>query len=696
MNRIQWFVITVVVMLYVPATLRAGEASPEREQLLSILENITSEEEAVRRQAFEEVRRMGARGVEQLIRMLAELGEGKDAGVRFALHGLAAHVIRPGAEVERAAFARVLCEQLERDLPVRVKQFLLRQLQIAGREESVPALAECLTKEELAETARQALLANPTAAALDALRAALPQARDTLRLGLIQALGQRRDRGSGEALMAEASSPQVEVRIAALEALGQIGEVRAEPIIVAALDKGTSRERRAAFDACLRLGAQLLGAEEHEKALELYTRALERAPSNYHRRAALLALGKVRSADAARVALPYMSDAQATVRLAAAECLARIPNREVAGLITAALKRAEPPLRAALLRVLARRKEPQAAEAIAAARRDANAEVRVTAFYLRGELADPALEPTLLEAAKAGSDFIHPIALEAYLKLAQARLDRKEKDAALAMFTRALELARTTALRRAALRGLAAVGSTKSLPIVRPLLEDEAVRGEALRAYVAIAAALAAAGERTRAIEMLQETVRMRPPREVAEGAVRKLRELGVKIDPAREAGFVTCWWIIGPFPGQNVDREFPPEKGVELEATLKVDDRELRWVKHHTADLEGIVNLIPLMEPNQNTTAYLYAEVTVEQAQEVLFKIGSDDGVKFWLNGKLLHRFPRPRSLRVDQDVIRARLEAGLNRLLLKVVNGGGGWASCLRITDLTGKTIKFEQREE
>jgi len=185
-------------------------------------------------------------------------------------------------------------------------------------------------------------------------------------------------------------------------------------------------------------------------------------------------------------------------------------------------------------------------------------------------------------------------------------------------------------------------------------------------------------------------------PREASQSAVAKLRELGVDFDPARASGFVTTWWVIGPFPGGNVDTEYPPEGGVDLAAAVQAGDREARWQQHHTGDFEGIVNLLPLLDPNQNVTAYLYAEVNVDAAQDVLLKMGSDDGMVCWLNGERIHRAPQPRSLTVDQDTVEARLNAGANKVLLKVAQGGGDWSCCLRLTDRDGKAIQFAQREQ
>jgi len=68
-------------------------------------------------------------------------------------------------------------------------------------------------------------------------------------------------------------------------------------------------------------------------------------------------------------------------------------------------------------------------------------------------------------------------------------------------------------------------------------------------------------------------------------------------------------------------------------------------------------------------------------KAQDVLLEVGSDDGLKLWLNGQLVHRNNALRACDRGQDKVKATLKDGWNELRLKVVNAGGGWAASLRI---------------
>jgi HEAT repeat protein len=661
-----------------------------------LLNSLKSEDQAVRAKAFDDLVAMGDTGVQAVLSALVEPGQGDDAGARFALHGLAMLCGRPSAETaKREALVALCAKYLESEAPAATKQFVISQLQVCGQKEAAPALAACLTNEALVEYASRALAVNPSAEALKALRDALPKAPPAGKVSIIQALGQRRDGAATALLIAEAKSADPQVALAAAAALGRIGDPKAEPALAALLTTADERGRRAAFQAYMDLGDQLAEADKMAEAMKVYGSALKAARGEAEKCAALGGFGRAGTARDVAAIMASLADPSPAVRAVAQRCLVELPDPKTVDAIVEAMKKGQPAERAGLLRVLSARKEEAAAKAISDATKDPSAEVRVVAFQLLGQLSDPAMEKTLLEAAETGSEAIKPVALDSYIRLADARRGA-DREAALAMYRRALDIATTDGLRRMALNGLAAVAGEESLAKVEPLLANDALRNDALRAYVGIAGRTADAGQKQRGIDMLTKAVEMGPSRDVAGAAVAKLRELGVNIDPAKAAGFVTTWWLMGPFPGPEIDKKWAPEDGVDLAAKVTVDNRDLTWTKHHTTDVSGTVNFDALMNPNDNVTGYMYAEVTVDRDRDVLLKTGSDDCEKILLNGTEIYKFPSPRSLVVDQDTVKAHLVAGVNKILVKVGEWGGGWEACLRVTDPDGKPVPFQQRED
>jgi hypothetical protein len=86
------------------------------------------------------------------------------------------------------------------------------------------------------------------------------------------------------------------------------------------------------------------------------------------------------------------------------------------------------------------------------------------------------------------------------------------------------------------------------------------------------------------------------------------------------------------------------------------------------------------------NRTAYLRTNVWSDKSRKVLLELGSDDGIKVWLNGQVVHANNATRPAGPGQDKVEVTLKQGWNPLMLKVTQGGGEWAVCARIRRLDG----------
>jgi hypothetical protein len=78
---------------------------------------------------------------------------------------------------------------------------------------------------------------------------------------------------------------------------------------------------------------------------------------------------------------------------------------------------------------------------------------------------------------------------------------------------------------------------------------------------------------------------------------------------------------------------------------------------------------------------AYLKTQITSGRDQAAQLEIGSDDGVKVWLNDKVVHGINVIRGCTPWEDKVKVRLNRGVNRLLLKVTQGAGEWSACCRV---------------
>ena len=105
------------------------------------------------RAIIEQLLKLGADAIRETARMLKDPGEGKDATARFALHGLAMHVVTGQAEQQRNLLESALIGALEEQKSPEIKAFLVRQLQLVGRDAAVPALARYLSDDRFCEPA---------------------------------------------------------------------------------------------------------------------------------------------------------------------------------------------------------------------------------------------------------------------------------------------------------------------------------------------------------------------------------------------------------------------------------------------------------------------------------------------------------------------------------------------------------------
>ena len=150
------------------------------------------------------------------------------------------------------------------------KQFVCRELSIIGSVQSVPVLGKMLTGEETSDMARYALERIPGTAVNDVLRRALRTAKGKPKVGIINSLGQRRDRRAVRALGRLIGNSDQTVAAAAAAALGQIADSRATKALAEAKDKTSGKLQMLVLDSYLRCADQLVADGKRSEALAIY------------------------------------------------------------------------------------------------------------------------------------------------------------------------------------------------------------------------------------------------------------------------------------------------------------------------------------------------------------------------------------------------------------------------------------------
>lgn len=180
--------------------------------------------------------------------------------------------------------------------------------------------------------------------------------------------------------------------------------------------------------------------------------------------------------------------------------------------------------------------------------------------------------------------------------------------------------------------------------------------------------------------------------------------------------GFILDWLILGPFP--NPGNAFDgyraskisylgaagPECSCQLrfgeEFSAKFDDRaywlpgdyKLRVVQWHAQKVkENIPVNLPeagiASSPAANVAAYLGCELVSPTEQDVEFRLGSDDGYVFYLNGKEIGSFHGNRAAEENQERLTGKLRKGANRILVKAIQESGNWNFLCQVLQSNGK---------
>ena len=233
----------------------------------------------------------------------------------------------------------------------------------------------------------------------------------------------------------------------------------------------------------------------------------------------------------------------------------------------------------------------------------------------------------------------------------------------------------------------------KALELLGRNQQVAAVAADAVQAIVAVSEDMA----RGQKIDVLKKALPCATSRTVRKAIRGQLKGLGVTDLPINvPPGFIAHWWVAGPLPSPNhamFDKAYPPEEGVDLAQGFEAEGKKLAWKKVETDD-DGIVNLNEELRRASNVGAYMYAEVTLEREADAELRLGSDDGFVLWLNGQRLGGKKVNRGLSPGTDKFRAKLKAGANQVLMKVLQGGGDWAGCLQIVGPKGGKVDFQVR--
>ncbi|MEN6337549.1 MAG: hypothetical protein ABFE01_25125, partial [Phycisphaerales bacterium] len=140
---------------------------------------------------------------------------------------------------------------------------------------------------------------------------------------------------------------------------------------------------------------------------------------------------------------------------------------------------------------------------------------------------------------------------------------------------------------------------------------------------------------------------------------------------------FIRKWLFLGPidipwkgegyFPDQRTEKQFFDANQVPLDQftpQVKIGEKDYSWAvldsEYGAIDLSGVF-------PDWFKAAYAWAQIDMPEETSGVLGIGSDDHVKVWLNGRLVHEHwgSGGRGLVADNDQVTVTFKKGRNQLV-------------------------------
>jgi len=154
---------------------------------------------------------------------------------------------------------------------------------------------------------------------------------------------------------------------------------------------------------------------------------------------------------------------------------------------------------------------------------------------------------------------------------------------------------------------------------------------------------------------------------------------------------FCVTWLYSGPY--RLKDKEEGKKKIIDV--AFKPEDplqeANADWKPMTITDLESPNKLVfEELLYKRHCCAYAKTKVWSDTEQEVLLTLGSDDGVKAWLNGEVIHTNDLKREVTCDEDQVTVNLKQGWNPLLLKITQRSDSFGFCCAIKTPEGGVIE------
>ncbi len=141
---------------------------------------------------------------------------------------------------------------------------------------------------------------------------------------------------------------------------------------------------------------------------------------------------------------------------------------------------------------------------------------------------------------------------------------------------------------------------------------------------------------------------------------------------------------------GKGFELEYPPERGIDLDASYSGYRVEAEWRTDAPVHPHGYVAISTLMHPDRWQVAYGAVAVAVDSPGSYELRVTTSAPIKVWVNDLLVFENRRLGGNGLfDGVVIPVELDDGANRILIKSAQERGSWRLLTRLTGSQGDPI-------
>ena len=365
----------------------------------------------------------GEEGVLLLVNMINAPGKGNNANVDYALSGLTHYVMAKGEENARLVTANAYLKALEMVNERETKAFIIRQLQILGKDECIDALASYLNDESLSGPAARALAANGSEKAGQALVAALKSRSGSPKTqkDVIRAIADAQVKEAEAVLLTLQGAADPDMQKDVLYALSRVGGLNSMPVLAKAAEKaGYTMEVTGANEAYIALLKQLVPSNRDAvmKAAKKLQKDAVKVGQEQTREAALqILLAAEEPAKVSKMIIAAMKDPSKNYRNAALSYASDFADKELYIELMKMVPKAKPELKVDILNWIGREaKNPSkhdvirdleirfdlpAKQILLEQLGDANFDVKQAATWTLVKIGDKSYIPSLAELLKS-------------------------------------------------------------------------------------------------------------------------------------------------------------------------------------------------------------------------------------------------------------------------------------------------------